>query len=43
MKRHGFRGLKASHGTSVKHRSPGSIGQNQVCLFRASNTSVYGI
>ncbi|WVN86877.1 50S ribosomal protein L3 [Cryptococcus depauperatus CBS 7841] len=29
MKRYGFRGLKASHGTSVKHRSGGSIGQNQ--------------
>ncbi|WWD20189.1 50S ribosomal protein L3 [Kwoniella shandongensis] len=29
MKRHGFRGLKASHGVSVKHRSGGSIGQNQ--------------
>ncbi|WVQ79275.1 50S ribosomal protein L3 [Cryptococcus sp. DSM 104549] len=29
MKRHGFRGLKASHGVSVTHRSGGSIGQNQ--------------
>ncbi|WVW86811.1 50S ribosomal protein L3 [Kwoniella bestiolae CBS 10118] len=29
MKRYGFRGLKASHGVSVKHRSGGSIGQNQ--------------
>jgi large subunit ribosomal protein L3 len=26
MKRHGFRGLGASHGTQRKHRSPGSIG-----------------
>ena len=26
MKRHGFRGLPASHGTQRKHRSPGSIG-----------------
>ena len=26
MKRHGFRGLSASHGTQRKHRSPGSIG-----------------
>jgi large subunit ribosomal protein L3 len=26
MKRHGFRGLEASHGTQRKHRSPGSIG-----------------
>jgi large subunit ribosomal protein L3 len=26
MKRHGFRGLGASHGTERKHRSPGSIG-----------------
>ncbi|NYI05901.1 50S ribosomal protein L3 [Allostreptomyces psammosilenae] len=26
MKRHGFRGLGAGHGTQAKHRSPGSIG-----------------
>jgi large subunit ribosomal protein L3 len=26
MKRHGFAGLGASHGTQRKHRSPGSIG-----------------
>src|SRR4051794_17823309 len=26
MKRHGFRGLGAAHGTQRKHRSPGSIG-----------------
>ncbi|HEV7452982.1 MAG TPA: 50S ribosomal protein L3 [Pseudonocardiaceae bacterium] len=26
MKRHGFSGLSASHGTQRKHRSPGSIG-----------------
>lgn len=26
MKRHGFKGLVASHGTERKHRSPGSIG-----------------
>jgi large subunit ribosomal protein L3 len=26
MKRHGFKGLSASHGTQRKHRSPGSIG-----------------
>ena len=26
MKRHGFAGLGASHGTEKKHRSPGSIG-----------------
>lgn len=26
MKRHGFKGLGASHGTQAKHRSPGSIG-----------------
>jgi large subunit ribosomal protein L3 len=29
MKRHGFGGLPASHGVSVSHRSPGSIGQRQ--------------
>jgi large subunit ribosomal protein L3 len=26
MKRHGFHGLKGSHGVERKHRSPGSIG-----------------
>src|ERR687892_294673 len=26
MKRHGFAGLGASHGTERKHRSPGAIG-----------------
>ncbi|MQA78298.1 MAG: 50S ribosomal protein L3 [Streptosporangiales bacterium] len=26
VKRHGFKGLSASHGTERKHRSPGSIG-----------------
>jgi large subunit ribosomal protein L3 len=26
MKRHGFHGLKSSHGVERKHRSPGSIG-----------------
>lgn len=26
MKRHGFRGLSATHGTHRKHRSPGAIG-----------------
>ena len=26
MKRHGFKGLSASHGTQRKHRSPGAIG-----------------
>lgn len=29
MKRHGFKGLEASHGVSVKHRSAGSTGQCQ--------------
>lgn len=28
VKRHGFRGLGASHGTHRKHRAPGSIGQS---------------
>ncbi|MDO5699420.1 MAG: 50S ribosomal protein L3 [Dermatophilus congolensis] len=28
MKRHGFGGLSASHGTHRKHRAPGSIGQS---------------
>ena len=29
MKRHNFGGLPASHGHSVSHRAPGSIGQRQ--------------
>ena len=29
MKRHNFRGLRASHGVSISHRSQGSTGQNQ--------------
>ncbi|CEQ39759.1 SPOSA6832_01305 [Sporobolomyces salmonicolor] len=29
MKRHNFRGLRASHGTSISHRSHGSTGQHQ--------------
>ncbi len=28
MKRHGFHGLRASHGVERKHRSPGSVGAN---------------
>ena len=33
MKRFGWRGQSASHGTSLKHRSPGAIGANQVRRF----------
>jgi large subunit ribosomal protein L3 len=29
MKRHNFGGLPATHGVSVSHRAPGSIGQRQ--------------
>ncbi|KAJ3342353.1 54S ribosomal protein L9, mitochondrial [Gonapodya sp. JEL0774] len=29
MKRYGMKGMRASHGTSLKHRSGGSIGANQ--------------
>ena len=29
MKRHNFKGLEASHGVSISHRSQGSTGQNQ--------------
>ncbi|WFD00073.1 hypothetical protein MYAM1_002819 [Malassezia yamatoensis] len=29
MKRHGFKGGNATHGASLAHRKPGSIGQNQ--------------
>lgn len=32
MKRWGFKGQSATHGTSRAHRSPGSIGQRKVCL-----------
>ncbi|GAB3953010.1 hypothetical protein GCM10027614_57660 [Micromonospora vulcania] len=37
MKRHGFHGLRASHGVERKHRSPGSIGAcaTQVVSSRA--------
>lgn len=40
MKRHGFRGLKATHGVSLTHRSGGSTGQHQVCLLHHSCCSV---
>lgn len=30
MKRHNFKGLRASHGVSISHRSHGSTGQHQV-------------
>ena len=29
MKRHGFRGGRATHGCSISHRAAGSTGQNQ--------------
>ena len=29
MRRHGFKGGRATHGNSKAHRKPGSIGQNQ--------------
>ena len=29
MKRHNFRGMRASHGVSISHRAHGSTGQNQ--------------
>jgi large subunit ribosomal protein L3 len=29
MKRHGFKGLRATHGVSISHRSHGSTGQHQ--------------
>src|ERR1700722_18238581 len=32
MKRWNFKGLKASHGVSISHRSGGSMGQHQVCF-----------
>ena len=33
MKRHGFHGLAASHGVSIKHRSGGSTGASQVIVL----------
>ena len=29
IKRHNFKGKDATHGNSISHRTPGSIGQNQ--------------
>lgn len=37
MKRHGFHGLPASHGTERKHRSPGSIAGHGSDLGRGGN------
>ncbi|HWK74331.1 MAG TPA: 50S ribosomal protein L3, partial [Povalibacter sp.] len=41
MKRHNFGGLSATHGVSVSHRSPGSIGQRQTPgrVFRGKRMS----
>lgn len=41
MKRHNFGGLPATHGVSVSHRSPGSIGQRQTPgrVFRGKRMS----
>jgi len=33
VKRYGFKGQSATHGTSLAHRSPGSIGQRKVLLM----------
>lgn len=38
MKRWNFRGLRASHGVSVSHRSGGSTGGHQVRMFRSVST-----
>ncbi|HVZ94026.1 MAG TPA: 50S ribosomal protein L3 [Phycisphaerales bacterium] len=37
MKRHGFKGMCASHGTERKHRSPGSIGARANDRGRGNN------
>lgn len=37
MKRWGFKGLRASHGVSISHRSAGSTGQHQVCQTAPTN------
>ncbi len=37
MKRHGFRGQPASHGTERKHRSPGSISSHGTDLGHGGN------
>jgi len=40
MKRHGFKGLKATHGVSLTHRSGGSTGQHQVSISYHGNVSL---
>ncbi len=45
MKRHGFGGLPATHGVSVSHRSPGSIGMRQTpgpCIQGSSHVGPHG-
>ncbi len=37
MKRYGFKGMPASHGTERKHRSPGSIGSHGTDLGHGGN------
>ena len=36
VKRHNFRMQDATHGNSISHRAPGSIGQCQTCLLYTS-------
>ena len=37
MKRWNFKGLRASHGVSISHRSAGAIGAHQVRLSPVSS------
>jgi large subunit ribosomal protein L3 len=40
MKRHGFKGLGAAHGTQRKHRSPGSIGGASMGAVKTTTLSL---
>jgi hypothetical protein len=41
MKRWNFKGLRASHGVSVSHRSAGSTGGHQVPLTRSNGSALF--
>ena len=43
MKRWNFKGLRASHGVSVSHRSAGATGGHQVPLSRSNRSALFSI
>ena len=43
MKRWNFKGLRASHGVSVSHRSAGATGGHQVRLSRSNRSTQFSI